>query len=101
MTDNNPVAEIDDLATWVTAYQEAQRNAAQWSDTADQIKARITEALTNASAEIGTIGGQPAVKWVPVVSRRVDTKAFKTDHPELAEKYTVLSTSRRFTVIGG
>lgn len=91
---------IDDLETWIAAYQQAKHNAAQWAETAEQIKARITDALAAADAEVGTVNGKPAVKWSYVGSNRVDVKALKEDHPEIAAKYTIQQTSRRFTVVG-
>lgn len=90
---------IDDVATWLTAYQEACRNRDQWAEIADRAKQQITQQLDRNAAEIGTVNGRPAVRWTTVTSNRLDTKTLKVKDPELAERYTVTSTSRRFTVV--
>ncbi len=38
------------------------------------------------------------VKWMPVISRRFDTTAFKTTHKDLYEQYTKETVTRRFSV---
>lgn len=38
------------------------------------------------------------VRWANVQSRRVDTTALKAAHPEIAEEFTTVTTTRRFTV---
>lgn len=91
--------EVDSLAEWIMGYRRAKENAAQWNDTAEECKAKITAHLDECDAEIGTVDGEPAVKHVPVTTRRFDAKAFRHDHPELAEPYMLEQTSRRFTVV--
>lgn len=100
-TDNGaPVATpIDDLSTWVDAYRAACANRDQWAEIADRAKQQITQQLERNAAEVGTINNRPAVRWTNVTSHRLDTKTLKAKDPELAEKYTVTSTSRRFTVV--
>jgi predicted phage-related endonuclease len=98
MTQPNAIP-IDDLATWVAAYREACRNRDQWGEVADRAKQQITQQLERNAADIGTVDGRPAVKWTAVTTLRLDTKALKEKDPELAERYTVETTSRRFTVL--
>jgi predicted phage-related endonuclease len=100
-TDNgSPVATpIDDLSTWVDAYRAACANRDQWAEIADRAKQQITQQLERNAAEVGTINNRPAVRWTNVTSHRLDTKTLKAKDPELAEKYTVTTSSRRFTVI--
>ncbi len=38
------------------------------------------------------------VRWTKVTSNRFDTTAFKKAMPELAEKFTKVTESRRFTI---
>lgn len=38
------------------------------------------------------------VRYQKVESRRFDSKRFKTDYPDLAKKYTKISTTKRFTI---
>lgn len=90
---------IDDLATWVTAYQQACTNRNQWADIADRAKQQITQLLAQASAEFGTIGGRPVVRWEPVTTRKIDVKTLRAKDPDLAERYTYTTTTRRFTIL--
>lgn len=90
---------IDELATWIDAYRTACTNRDQWSEIADRAKQQITQQLEREAADVGTINGRPAVRWTTVTSHRLDTKTLKAKDPELAERYTVTSTSRRFTVL--
>lgn len=92
-------APIDDLATWIDAYRTACANRDQWSEIADRAKQQITQHLDRAAADTGTINGRPAVRWSHVTSSRIDTKTLKANNPELAERYTVTTSSRRFTLI--
>lgn len=43
--------------------------------------------------------GEYKVTWKPVTAARMDVAAFKKAMPELAERFTVKTTSRRFCVI--
>lgn len=71
----------------------------------EQIK-RMEEVATaienNIKNELGSaeIGYTPRyeVSWKSVTSNRFDSKLLKKDHPEIAEKYTKKSVSRRFTI---
>lgn len=47
-------------------------------------------------AEVATIGGKVAATWKASTTNRIDTKAFKEAHPDLAAEFTTQSTSRRF-----
>lgn len=98
MSDTINGTPIDELATWVAAYKEATSNVKDWQDTADRAKQHITDALTQAGADVGTIAGRPVVTWTPVASTRFDAKKFREQYPELAEQFTVPSESRRFTL---
>lgn len=48
--------------------------------------------------EAGLVNGDVAVRWTNVATNRLDTKALKAEMPEVAEKFTKTSTSRRFSV---
>ncbi|MER7076610.1 hypothetical protein SAMN02982929_05329 [Saccharopolyspora kobensis] len=91
---------VDELAEWVKVYRYAKDNAAKWTETAEAVREKLVEHLSGAGAQVGTIGGEPAIKYTPVVSRRLNTKAFRHDHPEIAERYTSEHTSYRFTLVG-
>lgn len=71
----------------------------------EQIK-RMEEVATsienNIKNELGSAetGYTPRyeVSWKSVTSNRLDSKLLKKDHPEIVEKYTKTSVSRRFTI---
>lgn len=58
----------------------------------EEIENRIKAAL--GSAETGTIEGQVVVTWAQRTRTNFDSKAFKSEHPELAAKYTSTSDYR-------
>lgn len=90
-------APIDGLAVWIAAYREATDSAKKWTEIADRAKEQITKAIGD--AEIGTVDGQPAARWSVVNSSRLDTKKLRAEHPDIAEQFTVPTTTRRFTLV--
>lgn len=58
----------------------------------DKIKAHMGE------AEKLTYNGRTLATWKEISSKRLDTKAFKKGHPDLAEQYTKESKYRRFII---
>lgn len=74
-----------------------------------QLQSLIEEAQAEAEAIKDTIkahmgdaeelrAGEYKVTWKPVTSTRVDTKALKAAAPELVERFTKVTTARRFCV---
>ena len=66
-----------------------------------QAKERKTEELDRAMTAIDAdtlAGADYKITWKTVTSSRFDSTAFKKAMPELAERFTKPSTSRRFTV---
>lgn len=63
------------------------------------ITASVENLLKSAmgEAERGILGDY-VITWPSVTSKRFDTKALKTDHPAIYEKYLKESSSRRFTI---
>lgn len=96
---NQRIAPIDDLATWVSAYREACTNRDQWGEIADRAKQHISQALEEADAQIGTVNGHPAVRYTEITSQRLDTKRLKAEHPDLVAHFMVTGHSRRFTLV--
>ena len=70
----------DDLAGMIESIQ-------------DEIKAEMTAQATDTLTGAGW-----KITWKPVTSSRLDTKAFKAELPELAERFTKTTTTRRFCV---
>lgn len=67
---------------------EAEISAAQ-----DEIKAEMTKTDTYTLT-----GSDYKVTWNEVTSTRLDTKALKATLPDIASRFTVTSTSRRFCI---
>ncbi len=65
---------------------EAEIEAAQ-----DAIKAAMGDAES-------ITAGAYKITWKPVESARIDTKALKATLPEIAARFTVTSTARRFCI---
>ena len=89
---------MHDLETKVAELRELRRMqdelAAEIAATEDSLKAYMTENGTD------TLHG-PSFKitWKEVTSSRLDSKALKTAAPELWERFTKTTTSRRFILV--
>lgn len=70
---------------------EAEAEVTRWEN---ELKALLGD------AEIGVLDGREVVTWKATTSNRLDTKALKAAHPDLASEFTSASTSRRFLVKG-
>lgn len=91
---------LDTFADWIEAYRRAHEQASHYKNLADNIQKKITLALENAGASVGTVRGVPAVRWVTVTSHRLDSVTLRADHPLIAADYMVPMHTRRFSVIG-
>ncbi len=71
---------------------------------ADEIAAEITTIEDTIKAEMTARNTDEMmvdvfkVRWQTVTSNRIDTTAFKKAMPELAERFTKTTESRRFTI---
>jgi predicted phage-related endonuclease len=80
-----------ELAQYIRIQQEA---AAMVEILKDQLKARMTVAGVESLA-----GSEHKATYKAVTSSRVDTTALKKDLPEIAARYTKMTTARRFTFV--
>jgi len=98
----NPL-EIDfdaEVARWVAEYKRLKLEAAQIAEQVDIARSHIEAAL--GSHEIGTVNGQPVVRWSTVESERIDVKKLREILPPQAlDVVTKRSVSRRFTILTG
>lgn len=101
MSEQRHSAALDDLADWVAAYRAAREHERNWRETAERVRAEITTRLSESEASVGTVAGSPVVRYTPVTTQRLDTKALREDHPELAARYTAPQTSHRFSLVDG
>lgn len=88
MSMNEIEGKVRELRQLQTLIEEAQAEAEAIKDA---IKAHMgdTEELR---------AGEYKVTWKPVTSSRLDTAALKKAAPELVERFTKTSTTRRFLV---
>ena len=90
--------ELDSLTTYVWALKQLKADRADIDAQIEVAEGQIKDVLGD--AEVGTIGGEPVIKWTHVVSQRFDqsaAKALLTDDQVAA--CTKPSESRRFTIV--
>jgi putative phage-type endonuclease len=63
----------------------------------DALENRIRQSLED--AETGLVDGVPVVSYKTSVTRRLDQKALKAAEPEVAEKYTTVSSQRTLRML--
>jgi predicted phage-related endonuclease len=97
MSTDRESVPIDELAQWIDVYRGARAEADKWSELANRARERITQALGD--AEIGTVGGTPAVRHTIVHRPQLRTAKLRAEHPEICDAFTVTTTQRRFTLV--
>lgn len=88
MSNSELIAMLTDLQEYTRIAEEA---AAAADDLKDKIKAHMGDAET-------LIAGPYKITWKPVTTSRIDAAALKRENPDLAERYTKTTTSRRFLI---
>ena len=84
---------IDSIMKERAEYIRMQEEAAAMVEALkDQLKERMTAAGVESLA-----GSEHKVTYKAVTSSRVDTTALKKELPEIAARYTKMTTARRFT----
>ncbi len=73
--------------------QMAEELEAEITATTDELKAYMT---ANAAEEL--MGPTFHITWKPVTSTRLDSKALKAAAPELCQRFTTQTTTRRFVL---
>lgn len=90
--------ELDGVANWVMHLKQLKADRADIDENIEQAENHIKEALGD--AEVGTIGGEPVIRWSHILTNRFDQKAAKsmlTD--DQINACTKPSESRRFTIV--
>lgn len=97
MSDQNEV-ELVGLGNWVMLLKQLRADRAQIDEQIEVAEGQIKDALGD--AEVGTIGGDPVVRWSHVITQRFDQKTAKTmlTDDQIAA-CTKPSESRRFTIV--
>jgi hypothetical protein len=91
--------EIDALLNWLILLKGLRADRAEIDMQIEVAEAHIKDALGD--AEVGTINGEPVVRWSYVTTNRFDQKVAKEllSHDQLAQ-CTKATESRRFTIVG-
>ena len=90
--------ELDSLTNWVMMLKQLRADRAEIDEQIEVAEGQIKDALGD--AEVGTIGGEPVIRWSHVITNRFDQKAAKsmlTD--DQINACTKPSESRRFTIV--
>jgi len=85
----------NEATAWLVAYAAARNNEKQAK--AAKVEAQNHLEAAMGEAETAQVGGV-RVTWKESTTRRLDTAALKEAEPEIAERYTVETTSRTFRV---
>jgi predicted phage-related endonuclease len=86
------------VAHWVEQYRQAKNEISKLTEQADIARSHIEAAL--GQAEIGTVQGNPVVRWKSVQSTRLDVKKAREILPEqVLDILMVKSDSRRFILV--
>lgn len=87
-----------DMKGWIELLKLSQADIKVLEEKIQVAREKIQEALGN--NEIGTIDGQPVVRWTKVTSTRLDMKKAKEVlDPRILAFLSSESTSRRFTLV--
>ena len=84
-----------ELTAKIKELREMQRLAEEAQAIAESLKDEI-KAIMGDTEELKA--GEYKVTWKPVKSSRLDTAALKKAMPDLVERFTKTTTTRRFTV---
>lgn len=86
---------LDTIMAELAQYIRMQEEAAAMAESLkDQLKERMAAAGVESLA-----GSEHKATYKAVTSSRVDTTALKKDLPEIAARYTKMTTARRFTFV--
>jgi predicted phage-related endonuclease len=88
---------IDELKGWLAIYREAKNAIAKAEEAAQMAREKIEDALGD--DEVGTIDGEPVVRWTFVRSERFDQKKAKAILGDDAAACMVPTETRRFTLV--
>lgn len=88
---------INEMDSKIKELRELRRMADELAAEIDSITDSIKAHMTAIDADTLT-GTDYKITWKTVTSSRFDSTAFKKAMPELAERFTCSTTSRRFVV---
>ena len=89
---------IDEMESKIRELRSLQRLIEEAQAEAEAIKDGIKAQLTAQGVD-ELQAGEYRVSWKAVTSSRLDGKALKAALPDVAERFTITSTTRRFCVV--
>ena len=87
----------NELAKKLHQIKELQRMSEELTAELETLKDEVKQTRTAKNTDTLVIDCYK-VTWKPVTSSRLDTTALKRELPEVAEKFTKTTESRRFTI---
>jgi predicted phage-related endonuclease len=87
----------NEVSTKVNTLRELRRMAAELEDEITSLEDSIKAEMTTRGTD--TIDGTDyKITWKAVPGNRIDAKALRAELPEIAQRYTVATMTRRFIV---
>ena len=97
-TDDSHIILPAESEKWLIQYQEASAELKAAEERKNEAESNLKLLMgSNEKAYVGKI----EISWPNIVSQRLDSKRLKMDEPELYERYSNESQSRRFSVKAG
>jgi hypothetical protein len=90
---------LDELKGWLDVYRAAHAEKSRAEAVMAQAREKIEDALGD--DEVGTVDGEPVVRWTFVRSTRFDQKRAKAILGEEYDACLVPTESRRFSLVTG
>ena len=85
-----------EIAAKLREYQEVRAMLSEVQDALSALEDEIKAAMGDSEA---IQAGEYRITWKPVKTARIDTTALKKALPDVAERFTRTTTTRRFCVI--
>ncbi len=87
----------NELTQKIHQIKELQRMSEELTAELEALKDEVKQTMTEQNTDTLVIDCYK-VTWKPVTSNRIDTTAIKRELPEIAERYTKQTETKRFTI---
>lgn len=87
----------NELTKKLHQIKELQRMSEELTAELEALKDEVKQTMTEQNTDTLVIDCYK-VTWKPVTTNRIDTTALKRELPEIAERFTKQTESRRFTI---
>ncbi len=89
VTPEGPVTlDLSDMSSLVEQLRAGREKEREGKAEAEEARDQILARLRTESADIGTVGGAPAVRWKVITKKQFETTRFRAAHPDLAAEFT-------------